>query len=456
MSKFLKPLIILPALFVFFHFTPSLAEEINQNAAKEIREELQKKLDNLDSQIGALDSIIQQKRTESASLERDIAIFDAKIKKAKLEIQKLDGEIVKTKTGISQKSEQIITLSAKSEKKKDSLAELIRKNNEMDSTGLAEIILGYQKMSDFFVTEDTLEPIHRLIQDTLDEIRSTKKQTEKEKDGMVEYQAEQVQLKAAQEMERKKLAANEAEKKNLLKISKGVEEGYRAIMALKQKDAATIRSQLFLLSGSPSISFEKAVEYANLVWNKLKVRPAFLLGVIREESNLGANVGKGNWKEDLAHPNCAKQRTAFTQITSELGLDPDLLPVSKKVWYGYCGGAMGPAQFMPTTWLLYKKGISNITGNNPPNPWNPKDAFVASGLLLKDNGASVGGYAAERKAALKYLAGGNWEKPKGSNRENPSYAFYGNDVMEFAADYQEQIDIINKMASLAESRRASR
>jgi len=439
MSKFLKPLIVLLASFVFFHFTPSLAEEVNQNAAKERREELQKRLDNLDSQIGALDSIIQQKRTESASLERDIAIFDAKIKKAKLEIQKLDGEIAKTKTGITQRTEQIKVLSDKSEKKKDSLAELIRKNNEMDSTGLAEIVLGYQKMSDFFVVEDTLEPIHRLIQDTLDEIKSTKKQTEKEKDDLTERQAEQVQLKAAQERERKKLASNEAEKKNLLKISKGVEKGYQAIMALKQKDAATIRSQLFLLSGSPSISFEKAVEYANLVWNKLKVRPAFLLGVIREESNLGANVGKGNWKEDLAHPNCAKQRTAFTQITSELGLDPDLLPVSKKVWYGYCGGAMGPAQFMPTTWLLYKKGISNITGNNPPNPWDPKDAFVASGLLLKDNGAAAGGYEAERKAALKYLAGSNWNKK--------AYAFYGNDVMEFAADYQEQIDIINKMAS---------
>ena len=439
MRKFLKPIIVLLAFFVFFHFTPSLAEEVNQNAAKERKEELQKQLDNLDSQIGALDSIIQQKRTESASLERDIAIFDAKIKKAKLEIQRRDAEIAKTKTGISQKSEQIITLSAKSEKKKDSLAELIRKNNEMDSTGLAEIILGYQKMSDFFVTGDTLEPIHRLIKDTLDEIKTTKKQTEKEKDDLTEYQAEQIQLKAAQEMERKKLAANEAEKKNILKITQGVEKGYQAIMALKQKDAATIRSQLFLLSGSPSISFEKAVEYANLVWNKLKVRPAFLLGVIREESNLGANVGKGNWKEDLAHPNCAKQRTAFTQITSELGLDPDLLPVSKKVWYGYCGGAMGPAQFMPTTWLLYKKGISNITGNNPPNPWDPKDAFVASGLLLKDNGAAAGGYEAERKAALKYLAGSNWNKK--------AYAFYGNDVMEFAADYQEQIDIINKMAS---------
>ena len=441
MRKFLKPLTVSLAFLFLLSFNFSSAEEVNQNSAKSLKEELQKKLDNLDSQIEVLDSVIQQKKTESASLERDIAIFDAKIKKTKLEIQRLDIEIAKTKTGIIKRTDQIKALSNKSEKKKDSLAELLRKNNEMDSTGLAEIILGYQKMSDFFVTEDTLEPIHRLIQDTLDEIKSTKKQTEKEKDDLTEKQAEQVQLKAAQEREKKKIADNKTEKANLLKITEGVEKGYQAIMALKQKDAATIRSQLFLLSGSPSISFEKALEYANLVWKILKVRPAFLLGVIREESNLGANVGKGNWKEDLSHSKCAKQREAFVQITSELGLDPDLLPVSKKAWYGYCGGAMGPAQFMPTTWLLYKKSISNVTGNNPPNPWEPKDAFVASGLLLKDNGASAGGSAAERKAALKYLAGSNWNKK--------AYAFYGNDVMEFATEYQEQIDIINKMASLA-------
>ena len=127
----------------------------------------------------------------------------------------------------------------------------------------------------------------------------------------------------------------------MLKITEGVEKGYQAIMALKQKDAATIRSQLFLLSGSPSISFEKALEYANLVWKILKVRPAFLLGVIREESNLGANVGKGNWKEDLSHSKCAKQREAFVQITSELGLDPDLLPVSKKPGMVIAAGLWG-------------------------------------------------------------------------------------------------------------------
>src|SRR3989338_5351205 len=226
MSMFPKQLCASFVFLFFISFNLSLAEKVNQNAIKERREELQRQLDIKTGEIKVLEAFIQQKGNEAVSFERDIAIVNAEIKKAKLKIQRLDAEIAKTKTGISQKSEQIITLSVKSEKNKDSLAELIRKNNEIDSTGLAEIILGYQKMSDFFVTEDTLEPVHRLIQETMDEIRATKKQTEKEKDDLTEYQAEQFQLKAAQEMERKKLASNEAEKKNLLKISKGVEKGY--------------------------------------------------------------------------------------------------------------------------------------------------------------------------------------------------------------------------------------
>lgn len=95
---------------------------------------------------------------------------------------------------------------------------------------------------------------------------------------------------------------------------------------------------------------------------------------------------------------------------------------------------MGPAQFIPTTWLLYKNLVARHTGHNPPNPWDAEDAFMASALLLKDNGAAEGTYQAERRAALRYLAGGNWSKP--------AYAFYGDDVMSLASKYQEQMNII--------------
>ena len=105
--------------FIFLTFNQSLAEEVNQNAAKERRrEELQKELDIKESEIKAIDLELQQLKTKKASLGRDIAIFDAEIKKAKLQIQRLDAEIAKTKTGIVQRTDKIKTLSDKSEKRK--------------------------------------------------------------------------------------------------------------------------------------------------------------------------------------------------------------------------------------------------------------------------------------------------------------------------------------------------
>jgi membrane-bound lytic murein transglycosylase B len=123
----------------------------------------------------------------------------------------------------------------------------------------------------------------------------------------------------------------------------------------------------------------------------------------------------------------------FKRITKSLGLDPDTTPLSCPIGNGW-GGAMGPAQFLPSTWESFKSRITQVTGNNPPNPWDAQDAFAAAGLYLSDLGASGGRASAERRAALKYYAGGNWDKP--------SNAFYGDQVMAKAADYQEQIDLL--------------
>lgn len=427
---------LLPFGFLSYKVSAITDGEINSGAINELRVKLERELSELEKQIDDYRAVIREKQSEAASLKRDIDIHNAKINKAKLEIRRLELEVLNIIGNIQKRSEQINLLSDKIEREKESLAELIRKSNELDSVSLVELVLGYERLSDFFVVSDSFETIYRSIQDSLDEIHGVQEQLSAENDRLEKKKSEQVQMKTAQDIKKKRLQAAEKEKEKLLEATKGVEKTYQKVVAAKQKDAATIRSQLFLLSGSPSISFEKAAEYANFVWNKLKIRPSFLLGVITEESNLGANVGTGNWRDDLSHEKCAKQRQAFVEITSELGLDPDIMPVSKKQWYGYCGGAMGPAQFMPTTWQGYKENISKIIGANPPNPWEPKTAFVAAGLLLRDNGAAAGNYAAERKAALKYLAGSNWNKS--------AYSFYGDDVMDIAAKYQEQIDIISR------------
>ncbi|OGZ29755.1 MAG: hypothetical protein A2931_00435 [Candidatus Niyogibacteria bacterium RIFCSPLOWO2_01_FULL_45_48] len=410
------------------------AQTVNPADIGARRTELEQELAELEKEAEGLRGVISGKQQESASLERDISILDAQIKKAQLEIRARDISISNITASIGEKSEKIDELLLKVEREKDSLSELMRRLDELDKVSLIETLLGGDNLSEFFAELDSLESIQQSVHGSISLIKETKSLTEEEIDSLESRKAEETQLRGLQVLEKRRVEEREAERKNILKITKGQEAEYQKVLTAKQKDAATIRSQLFLLTGSPDIPFEKAVELANKAFQKTGVRPAFLLGVIAEESNLGANVGTGNWRVDLSHSRCAKQRDAFVQITSELGLNPDLMPVSKKAWYGYCGGAMGPAQFIPTTWQLYKNLVAKHTGHNPPNPWEPEDAFVASALLLKDNGAAEGTYTAERRAALRYLAGSNWQKS--------SYAFYGDDVMALASKYQEQMNII--------------
>ena len=431
------------SVFLFFigFIVPNFLLADTSDSVVKKRAELETELANIEKQIETQNSIIQQKQRESTTLERDIAIFESKIEKSRLEIKARNLVIKKLEDSIKEKEGVIGTLSSKIDREKEFLAELLRKTNEIDSTSLIEVILGYENMSDFFNDLDTFGFIEESIQVSFDELRNDVTRTQAEKEALVADRTEQYELKSIQELQAKKNQEYKKEKEQILKVTKGEEKKYQEILKAQQKSAAEIKSALFVLRGSDAIPFEKALLYANNVFTQTGVRPAFLLGIITEESNLGANVGSGNWKDDLYNcyikigykTSAEKQKAAFMEITSELGLNPDILPVSKAPYYG-CGGAMGSAQFMPTTWNLYKDLIAQKTGHNPPSPWNPVDAFMASGLLLKDNGAAAGGYNAERRAALRYLAGGNWQKP--------AYAFYGDDVMEIAAKYQSQIDIL--------------
>ena len=73
--------------------------------------------------------------------------------------------------------------------------------------------------------------------------------------------------------------------------------------------------------------------------------------------------------------------------------------------------------------------MSSITGKTA-NPWNINNAFLASGLLLKDNGALTN----ESAAAAKYYCGGNYTR-----YECKSYA---NSVLKYASQYEADIKAI--------------
>ena len=94
---------------------------------------------------------------------------------------------------------------------------------------------------------------------------------------------------------------------------------------------------------------------------------------------------------------------------------------------------MGPAQFIPSTWVLFSSRVASAMGRNSADPWDPQDAIMASAMYLGDLGAGGGNASSEKNAACKYYSG---RSCTGSNK------FYGNQVMDRADTLQGNIDIL--------------
>jgi hypothetical protein len=405
--------------------------EAGSVAVSERKAELQRELDRVEQEIRDQQVFLDQKQRERVSIERDVDILNGKIYKSQLGIKARDLSVNKLTNNIVGKEDTIDSLDTKLVREKNSLAQLIRKTSKIDDFSLVEVALGNQNLSEFFEDLDSFDAIKIALGESFKEIEATRGTTETEKLSLIEIRAEEQELLSIQVLEKQKIERQEAEVATILNATKGQEAVYQKIISEKQKTAAQIRTALFALTGSAAIPFAQALDLANLVSAKTGVRAALILGTIAEESNLGENVGSCNYRGN-AHP--TRDEHIFLDIVNRLGLDPDQMLVSCAPWYGY-GGAMGPAQFIPSTWILYEDRLAKITGHTPPNPWDPGDAFMAAGLLLSDNGADRGTRDAERLATLRYFAG--WK-----NATKAAYAFYGDDVMELADFYQEQIDIL--------------
>ncbi len=395
------------------------------------RAALQLQLDQIETDILRNQTSLAQEQQQRVSYERDVSILNSKIKDAQLSIQARDLTIAQIKGGIADKVQGIGQLDSKVVAGRQSIAQMLRETHEIDDFSLVEIALG-GSLTDLLHEVDRFSSIQQALSAKFTELATMRSDLAARKAALEDQQQEEQDLLQIQVLQNNSLKQAQKDKQALVTAAKGQEKTYQKIIADKQQSAAQIRAALFALRDTTkSVSFGDMYSYAKEASAKTGVRAAVILGILSEESNLGQNVGKGNWRVDM---NPTRDAPVFQTICATLGLDPDKQPVSKKPWYGW-GGAMGPAQFIPSTWQQYAARIAKITGQDPPNPWDPRTATFAAAMLMMDNGADAGTRAAERLAALRYLAG--WK-----NATKSAYAFYGNDVMDLADKFQAQIDIL--------------
>jgi peptidoglycan hydrolase CwlO-like protein len=408
-------------------------------------EELKKELEKVEEEIQETQKTLGQQRAKSYTIESKVTELRTEINKAQSVINQKSQTISRIGSDIDIKQQTVVQLNEKLERSKDTLSELLRTTNQLDDVSLPEIILEYDNISDFFSVIDTLVVVQDSLDQLFDQIRELRGLTEEEKQDLEEKKKAEANAKAEVEREKNQVALKKSEQDTLLSLSRQSEQTYEQVLAEKQAKANAIRSALFRLRDSSNISFGEALDYANAASRATGVRAAFILAILKQESNIGQNVGTCNrpgdpeskkWYNIMPGPTDGSWRddqTNYKKIVTALGRPIDGTPLSCPLGNGW-GGAMGPSQFIPTTWLSYEAKIESALGVSQADPWNPEHAFTATGLYVKDLGAALGTYSAEKEAALRYYAGSNWSLPQNQ--------FYGNQVMGHAAEFQTSIDFL--------------
>jgi peptidoglycan hydrolase CwlO-like protein len=386
----------------------------------------------------------QQKNTlqnQINTLKKKILGLEADIKKGNIMVKDLNGQISDIQLSINQTSNQIIN----SKKELSEILRLVYENNRKPPS----IVLLEGDLSDFFTNLAYLDQLNEKIILILDNTKSLKDYLSAQQEKMNKNVDQLQKTIALQKLQKKQSEQNKVQQDQYLKLT---EVQYQQQLKDKQEAEqkfAKIKSLLFQMVGVSKVpTFGEALEVAKSAANLVPIRPAFLLAIISQESAIGRNVGQciltdkdtGDGKRLSNNASVIRVMKPtrdvgpFIQITTSLGRDPYNTPVS--CWipdyvngqpYGW-GGAMGPGQFIASTWNLLANRLKSLLGTTA-DPWGVKDSFTAAALYLSDLGASKQTTAAESNAASRYYGGSSSYARSVMSRANCIQTFIDNGTM---------------------------
>lgn len=447
--NFHKSLVIILILALAFpgFFVISQDDCKTKDECEKLLKELEEKIRQYEIDITKNEAKIQTLEYQISSLKNKINQLDLEIRKGNIVIKDITLQIQDTETSIEKTSLKIEDL-------KEKLIGILRTIYEEDQKSLVEILVSEDTLSGFFNNLMSLEVLNQTSQEILENIKDLKASLESQKEKLGEEKDNLARAVKVQTLEKQQ---SEEAKKEQEKIKKMTEAQYQQYLKEKkelEKRAAEIMSRITQLT-LPGLAVPQNKEelYKLAKWAGDAaggVRPALILGLLEVESALGINVGQCNCAGQpvCRHPQLTykqvmseKQWSAFETICKELGLKVNTTPVSCYVDGGkvQMGGAMGPAQFMPTTWLNggYKQRVEAITGIKPANPWRASDAFLAAALYLADWGAATKNLQSETGAVTAYLCGTSSMTPR---CQQAGGAWYVSTVMGKADFWQQQIN----------------
>ena len=397
-------------------------EEKPENLSDEDYESLLKKCQEYYQKISQdIEADINKTEEEKNTLQNKIYILKNKIKS--LDYQIYQGNIMVKDLSVQIQDTQlsIDETNLKIEEVERNLSNILQLQYEEDQRSFVSILLAEETLTGLFNELMALEAISLKTQDLLKNIKDLKFNLEGQKDHMNEEKGDLENVVMMQTLQKQESSRTKQQEEYFLRLTEGEYQQQLKEKQEVEKKVAEIRARIYELIGvRKEVTYEEALEVAKYAASQLGIRPALLLGVLSQESAIGRNVGQCYVKNTSTGSgvvvysgkainrvmNPTRDIPHFLNIIKKLNsdkglnLDPFKTLVSCPMSFGW-GGAMGPAQFIPSTWVLYEDRVKERTGNSA-DPWDLRDASLAASTYLKDG---INRYGTEGKAVQAYFCG---------------------------------------------------
>ncbi len=384
-------------------------EQKAQEEQKKLEEKAKKtkdKISDLNKKKKKYESKKQKATAEASAIKGGIYELSKNITNIQGEVKETEKTLKQIEDDIKEKEKEII-------KERETMGSIIRKINRQKINLKMTMLDGEKGLDDYIRSRDTMESLQKDILRQLNTLKEERRNLEKVKREKKETKEKLDSQKSGLEREKnKKYWLLNQKNKEIIEHDKKIKGIQRKIDKLNSALSS------FLGKSFNTNDIVQAIKFAS---KKTGVRKEFLMAMLDKETDLGRFTGGCTYKNTRMK---SADKAEFKKICKSLGYNYKKKKISCSLSYGY-GGAMGVAQFMPTTWIGYKNAISNYTGHRPPDPWSLVDGVMGMAEKLRRAGANK--KSKEHYAAKAYYCGG-----PGSRYWNTHCEAYADTVISWA------------------------
>ncbi len=218
----------------------------------------QSEIDKLRNEIDSRSNRLSEIEAEIAKFEADLKVVGSEkktlqsaINQLELERKKVNAEISRTENLITSTDLQINKLVLemdKTEKKvaetKSAISEIIRSEYKSDDNSLIELLLGNEKLSDFWSVYQAQNDIRSSLADKVTELGSFHSLLDEQRGDNQDKRSDLTSLKDQYSDQNEVLTSNKQERAKLLEVTKNEEKNYQQLLASKESAREQILKEM--------------------------------------------------------------------------------------------------------------------------------------------------------------------------------------------------------------------